>query len=161
MRGRYIDPIGDDDKQNFLDFIARGLTRPEAAEATGPNFNARQFRALCSPKSHTYDPEFAAEYERLTAPDGEQEEGLLERLEEAAVTRAIRSSDRLLEKLLINKSPEWAVHRPQSMQINFNKTEQLAVILPELSDEELLQLRQRIESNMKQLPPGPPDIDAA
>ena len=34
---------------------------------------------------------------------------------------------------------------------------QLAVILPALSEEEILQLRQRIESNMRQI--GPPDID--
>ena len=52
------------------------------------------------------------------------------------------------------------IHKPQSMQINFNKTEQLAVILPEMSEEEILQLRQRIESNMRQLSSGLPDIDA-
>ncbi len=158
MRGQYIEPIDEDMKTKFLDLIASGYTRPEAAAAL--DSSARQFRALCNPASHRYDENFARQYEHLTEKDGEHHQAMLERLENAAVERAIRSSDRLLEKLLINKSPEWAIHRPQSMQINFNKTEQLAVILPEMSDEEILQLRQRIESNMRQLPAGPPDIDA-
>ena len=156
MRGQYVEPIDQDMKDKFLDLIASGYTRQEAAAAL--DGSPRQFRSLCSPKSHRYDEEFARQYEALTEKDGEHEIALRERLENAAVERAIRSSDRLLEKLLINKSPEWAIHRPQAMQINFNKTEQLAVILPELSNEEILELRGRIESNMRQI--GPPDIEA-
>lgn len=156
MRGQYVEPITEDLKEKFLDLVASGYTRQEAAGAL--DASPRQFRSLCSPKSHRYDEEFHRRYEKLTEKDGEHHAAMLERLENAAVERAIRSSDRLLEKLLINKSPEWAIHRPQAMQINFNKTEQLAVILPEMSEEEILELRQRIESNMRQLA-GPPDID--
>ncbi len=157
MRGQDTEPIDEQTKEQFLGLIEAGYTRPEAAAQL--DSSARVFRSLCSPKSNRYDENFARQYESLTEKDGVHEKAMLERLENAAYERAIRSSDRLLEKLLINKSPEWAIHRPQAMQINFNKTEQLAVILPELSNEEILELRGRIESNMRQI--GPPDIEAA
>ncbi len=156
MRGQYIEPITEELKEKFLDHIANGLTRPEAAEAVGGN--ARQYRSLCNPRSHRFDADFAEQYAALTEPDGEHHTALVERLRSAGIERAIRSSDRLLEKYSIIHDPDWAVHRPQAMQINFNKTEQLAVILPELSNEEILELRGRIESNMRQI--GPPDIEA-
>lgn len=160
MRGQYVEPITDDLKDKFLDLIASGYTRPEAAAAL--DASARQFRALCNPRAHSYDESFHRQYETLTAPEGEHHTALVERLENAAVERAVRSSDRLLEKLLINKSPEWAIHRPQSMQINFGNVEQLAVVLPELSTETLQQMREEIENKkaLRELPAGPPDIDA-
>ncbi len=34
--------------------------------------------------------------------------------------RAKRSSDRLLEKYSIIYDPDWAVHKPQALQINVN-----------------------------------------
>ena len=158
MRGSYIEPLTDDLKEKFLDLIAQGYTRPEAAAAV--DSNARVFRSLCNPQSHRYDEDFHRRYTKLTEKDGEHHHALVERLENAAVERAIRSSDRLLEKLLINKSPEWAIHRPQAMQINF-KSEQMAVMLPELSTETLERARQDLleSKKMKELPPGPPDID--
>ncbi len=156
MRGTSYE-LDDDLKQRFLDLVAQGYTRPEAAAAL--DGNARQYRALCNPASPNYDAKFAEEYAKITEPDGEHHTGLVERLRSAGIERAVRSSDRLLEKYSIIHDPDWAVHRPQSMQINFNNTEQLAVILPEMSEEELLQLRERIEGNMRQI--GPPDIDAA
>ncbi len=121
MRGQYLEPITDDVKERFLDLIANGMTRPEAAAAVDQS--ARVFRSICNPKSHRYDEDFAERYAELTAKDGEHDQAMLERLENAAFERALRSSDRLLEKLLINKSPEWAIHRPQAMQINFNVDE--------------------------------------
>jgi hypothetical protein len=118
IQGTHYTEIDDDLKERFLDLVAQGYTRPEAAKALGAN--PRQFRACCSPKSHRYDPVFAKEYARITEPDGEHETGLVERLREAGLERAIRSSDRLLEKYSIIHDPDWAVHKPQSMQINFN-----------------------------------------
>jgi hypothetical protein len=159
MRGQYVEPITDDLKEKFLDLVASGFTRPEAAEALGAS--PRQFRSLCNPESHRYDPVFAKAYAKLTEPEGEHHGALVERLRTAGIERAVRSSDRLLEKYSVIYDPAWKVHQPQAMQINFNKTEQLAVILPEMSDEEILQLRERIENKMRLLPPGPPDIDAA
>jgi hypothetical protein len=158
MRGQYIEPLTEDMKEKFLEYVANGYTRPEAAAAL--DSSARVFRSLCNPQSHRYDDKFAKEYARITEPEGEHHAGLVERLRAAGLERALRSSDRLLEKYSIIHDPEWAVHKPQAMQINFNKTEQLAVILPEMSDDEILELRQRIESNMRGLPAGPPDIDA-
>lgn len=157
IQGSRYEEITDDLKERFLDLVAQGYTRPEAAAALGAN--PRQLRACCSPQSHRYDDKFAKAYAKLTEKGGEHETGLVERLRTAGIERAIRSSDRLLEKYSIIHDPDWAVHKPQAMQINFNKTEQLAVILPEMSEEEILQLRQRIESNMRQLTAGPPDID--
>ncbi len=157
MRGQYLEPLTEDVKERFLELIEAGYSRPEAAAAVDQS--ARIFRSICNPQSHRYDEDFAERYEELTVKDGQHDQAMLERLENAALERALRSSDRLLEKLLINKSPEWAIHRPQAMQINFNKTEQLAVILPELSNEEILEIRARIENSIGQLEPGPPVID--
>ncbi len=158
MRGQYLEPIDEDMKERFLDLIAEGHSRPEAAKAL--DASARQFRAMCNPKSRSYDEEFARQYEVLTEKGGEHDTAVAERLRAAGLDRAInRGSDRLLEKYSVIYDPDWAVHRPQAMQINFNKTEQLAVILPELSTEEILELRARIENGIGQLPPGPPDIE--
>lgn len=121
MRGHYLEPLDDDIKDRFLDFIEEGYTRPEAASAVGSS--ARVFRSLCNPKSERYDENFARQYESLTEKDGEQHQALVERLRSAGIERAIRSSDRLLEKYSINYDPDWAVHKPQSLQINFNVDE--------------------------------------
>ncbi len=158
MRGQYLEPIDEDMKERFLDLIAEGHTRQEAAEALGAA--PRQFRALCSQKSHRYDAEFARHYAKLTEPDGEHHTALVERLRSAGLSRALRSSDRLLEKYSVIYDPDWAVHKPTSMQINFNNVEQLAVVLPELTDDELQGLKARIEANKRIKEIGPPDIDA-
>lgn len=117
-QGSYYEPITEELKEKFLDLVASGYTRPEAAAAL--DSSARQFRALCNPQSQHYDGAFAHEYARITEPEGEHHAGLVERLRTAGIERAVRSSDRLLEKYSIIHDPEWAVHKPQSMQINFN-----------------------------------------
>ncbi len=157
MRGQYLEPITEDTKERFLDLIASGHTRPEAAAAVDQS--ARVFRSICNPKSHRYDEDFAERYAELTAKDGEHDQAMLERLENAAFERALRSSDRLLEKLLINKSPEWAIHRPQAMQINLN-VDEIRATFGELSDETLQQMMAELETKKtRQLEPGLPIID--
>lgn len=157
MRGHYVEEITDDLKERFLDLIADGFTRQEAAKAVGST--PRQFRALCSPKSHRYDEEFARQYAKLTEKDGEHQDGLVERLETAAIERAIRSSDPLLTKLLTIHSKDWAIHRPQAMQLNFN-ADKMQLLFPNLSTETLEQMKRDLEQKrMGELPPGPPDID--
>lgn len=118
IQGSRYEEITDDLKERFLDLVAQGYTRPEAAAALGAN--PRQLRACCSPQSHRYDDKFAKAYAEITEKDGEHQTGLVERLRTAGIERAIRSSDRLLEKYSIIHDPDWAVHKPQSMQINFN-----------------------------------------
>lgn len=118
MRGQYIEPITDDLKEKFLDLVANGNTRPEAAAALGST--ARQFRALCNPQAVHYDEEFARQYAKITEPEGEHHAGLVERLRAAGIERAVRSSDRLLEKYSVIYDPDWVVHKPQSLQINVN-----------------------------------------
>ena len=118
MRGQYVEPITDDLKEKFLDLIASGYTRPEAASAL--DSSARQFRSLCNPQSHRYDEDFHRRYTKLVEPEGEHHGALVERLRSAGIERALRSSDRLLEKYSVIYDPDWEVHKPQSMQINFN-----------------------------------------
>jgi hypothetical protein len=50
------EPISDDLKEKYLDLIASGYTRYEAASALGSS--ASQFRRLCNPASHLYDKDF-------------------------------------------------------------------------------------------------------
>lgn len=134
MRGQYVEPITEDLKDKFLDLIASGYTRPEAAAAL--DASARQFRSLCNPQSHRYDDKFAKAYAKLTEKDGEHHAAMVERLRTATLERALRSSDRLLEKMNVIYDPEWAVHKPQSMQINF-KVDEMKAVFAELSDDTL------------------------
>lgn len=159
MRGHYVEPITDDLKEKFLDLVASGYTRPEAAAAL--DASARQFRALCNPQSLRYDEDFHRRYSKLTEEGGEHHGALVERLRSAGIERAVRSSDRLLERYSVIYDPEWKVHQPQSMQLNFNNVEQLAVVLPELDEQQLLELRQKIEQRKQQKQLPPPDIGAA
>ncbi len=129
----YREPT-DELKERFLELVANGYRRPEAARAL--EMSPRQIRACCNPESHRYDPVFAKEYARITEPGGEHETGLVERLRDATLERALRSSDRLLEKVNIIHDPDWAVHKPQSMQINFN-IDEIRAEFAQLPDEAL------------------------
>ncbi len=158
MRGQDVQEIDDQAKEQFLDLTASGYTRPEAADALG--CSPRQFRSLCNPKSHRYDEEFHRRYEKLTEKDGEHQSALTERLQTAAIERGLRSSDRLLEKLLITYHPDWAIHRPQAMQINFN-IDEIRATFSALSDDTLQQMISELEQKQpKELPPGLRVIEA-
>lgn len=156
-QGYYVEPLTDDLKERFLELIASGFTRPEAAKALEQP--ARRFRALCSEKSDNYDARFKVRYEILTEPGGEQRENLRERLETAAIERGIASSDRLLEKALVIHSPDWEVFKPSQFQGNIN-VEKLQVLLPGLSNETLNAVINELESKAE-LKALPPIIDAA
>jgi hypothetical protein len=151
MRGQYMEPITEDLKEKFLDLIASGYTRPEAASAL--DASARQFRSLCNPQSHRYDDKFAKAYAKLTEQGGEHQSAMIERLESAAIERGMRSSDRLLEKLLITYHPDWKIHRPQAMQINF-KVDEMRAVFAELSDDTLekmvMELQQKEQAQLGQ-----------
>lgn len=134
IQGTHFREIDDEMKSRFLELVANGYTRPEAASAL--EISPRQIRACCSPQSHRYDDAFAKEYARITEPDGEHHTGLVERLRSAGIERAVRSSDRLLEKYSIIHDPDWAVHKPQSMQINFN-IDEIRAEFAQLPDEAL------------------------
>lgn len=145
MRGSYVEPITDDLKEKFLDLVASGYTRPEAAAAL--DSSARQFRSLCNPQSHRYDEDFHRRYSKLTEKDGEHHAGLVERFRAAGIERALRSSDRLLEKYSVIYDPDWAVHKPQSMQINFNIDE----IRAEFGERSTEELRAYVEKKQAEL----------
>ncbi len=159
MRGQYVQPIDEEMKEKFLDLVANGHTRPEAAAAL--DASPRQFRSLCNPQSHRYDEEFHRRYDKLVEKDGEHHSALVERLHTAAVERGLRSSDRLLEKLLITYHPDWAIHRPQAMQINFN-IDEIRATFSELSDDTLQTMIHELEQKKRELGPGSvlPVIDA-
>jgi hypothetical protein len=157
VEGRRIEPISDDLKERFLDLVANGYPRQEAAEALGET--PRRFRALCSPKSEHYDEAFADEYEALTEKGGEHEAGLVERLRTAGLGRAIRSSDRLLEKYSVIYDPAWHPHRPQALQINVNIDELRAEFaqLPDAALKEYVALEEQKIAGV--LEAGHPDIE--
>lgn len=94
-----------------------GFLRPEAAMELG--YTGSQFRSLCNPESTHYDPVFAREYQQIEE-SGEHAENRLERLRMAGFKRALRDSDRLLEKLLTIYDPDWEVHRTQRVNVTAN-----------------------------------------
>jgi hypothetical protein len=157
MRGQYLEPIDDDMKERFLDLIAEGHSRPEAAKAL--DASPRQFRAMCNPQSRSYDEEFARQYDVLTEKGGEHDTAVAERLRAAGLDRAInRGSDRLLEKYSVIYDPEWAVHRPQAMQINFN-IDEIRAEFAQLPDEALQAYVELQTKKVGELEPGLPVID--
>jgi hypothetical protein len=134
IRGQWVDDVTDDVKERFLDLIANGYSRPEAAIAVG--CTARQMRAVCNPKSYRYDEDFARRYDHLTRKAGEQHVALIERLEAAAIERGIKSSDRLLEKLLMTYHPNWEIHRPQGVKMDI-KVDEIKMLFQGMSNETL------------------------
>lgn len=78
-----------------------------------------RFRALCNPESSNYDERFARIYNSIIE-SGEHEENRLDRLRQAAFTRALIESDRLLEKLMLIYDPHWEPLRTQRMEVNAN-----------------------------------------
>jgi hypothetical protein len=158
IEGRYVPPISDEQKADFLDLICQGYSRPAAAEALG--CTARQFRALCSPKSAYFDAEFATRYAALTEPGGVQEQAVVERVESAFIERAVKDSDRAAEKVLAARDPRYAFLRPKTFTGAIN-VETLVQILPGVSNETLERMIAEAEAD-KALPEGVPRvIDAA
>ena len=151
MQGSNYEPITDVLKERFLELIAAGYKRHEAARALDQT--GTRFRRICDPRSSNYDADFRERYQELTVAGGTHEEALRERLEAAAVERAIDSSDRLLEKLLVIHAPRWEVFRPSHLSANVN-IEKLAILLPGLSNETLDAVISELESRpeLKALP---------
>lgn len=157
MQGHYEPPITEEEKDRFLDLIAQGYPRPEAAKAL--DRTARKFRALCNPASDFYDEAFATRYQRLTEAGGEHEEAVVERVESAFIERAVKDSDRAAEKVLAARSPRYAFLRPQSFKGQVS-IEQVKIYLQGVTDETLDRMIE--EAKQKELPPGTePIIDAA
>lgn len=152
--------LTDDQKHRFLDLYAQGKDRTAAASELG--LTARPFRALCNPKSPNYDAWFAEQYAELEEEHRESRLGLLHA---AAFERALTSSDRLAEKYLVALDPRWEkLFKPANFHAHLN-VEQLAVLLPGVSDETLNRMIEEAENAkktvLKQLEPAQPDIEAA
>ena len=143
MRGSYNPPISQEQKEQFLDLVASGYTRPEAADALG--CSARQFRAICNPLSDHHDENFARIYKHITDKNGEHERALAERLQDEAVNRGLRSSDRLLEKLLAIYHPAWEIHRPQALRMDI-KVDEIKMLFANMSDETLGQVIHELQA---------------
>ena len=114
MRGS---AITEEQKLDFLELTRAGYLRPEAARIVGST--GSRFRALCNPEGQNYDERFARIYNSIHE-SGEHEANRLDRLREAAFTRAILESDRLLEKLMLIYDPHWEPLRTQRVDINAN-----------------------------------------
>lgn len=145
MQGRAVQPITELDKERFLELYAAGHDRPTAAEAC--NLSARRVRALCSPNSESYDPDFAERYQALR---DEHDQARRERLEAALFERAVKNSDRLGEKFMTVLHPDWQIFKPSQLQsVN---VQQLTVILDRLPTELLEQVVQELEKQTPALP---------
>ena len=107
--------IDEAEKVEFLQYVAQGFDRQEAANALG--YKGRHFRALCSPKSDFYDEDFARSYGEAIG-SLEHEQHRLERLRAEGFRRAMTDSDRLLEKHLMVYDPNWAVLRQKDYSVN-------------------------------------------
>lgn len=156
MRGHNYQPIDAYLKERFLELLEAGY-KPDAA-ARMLDQTATRYRRLRNPDGIDYDPDFAADYERIMRPGGSHEEALAEKLEASAIERGLDKSDRLLEKALAVYHPKWRVFRPQTLQQTIN-VEQLKVMLPSISDETLERMIQ--EAEQRQIGPAHPDIEAA
>lgn len=158
VRGTQKQPMTDELKQRFLELIGSGYTRREACDAVDGSFY--MFRELCREDSKHYDRNFARVYKHLTEKGGVHEEAKAERLEAAAIERGVRSSDRLLEKLLMVYHPRWEVLRqqPNRTQINNIKIDELRMLISSVSDETLEKMASEIEQQ-KQI--SLPDVEAA
>lgn len=150
IQGRYVPPVTDEQKADFLELIANGYSRPAAAEAVGSG--ARQFRALCNKLSPYFDEEFAVRYAGLTEPGGQQEQAIMERVESSFIERAVESSDRAAEKVLAAYDPRYAWLRPKTFTGAVN-VETLIQILPGVSTETLHQMLAEAEAQ-EALPSG-------
>ena len=162
MRGHYTEPVTDETKERFLDLIASGHTRPEAAEAL--DASARVFRALCNPAGPRYDETFARQYAYLTEDHGEHEQALAERLQDEAIRRGLRSSDRLLEKNLAIYHRRWEIHRPQAfrMEINIDTAKMFLANMPdEMLNQYIYELEAKHQHELLEATPPPADADAA
>jgi hypothetical protein len=154
VRGHYTEPLTDELKDRFLDLIESGYTRPEAAEAVGST--ARIMKSICNPESHRYDENFARTYHSLTRKGGQQEEMMAERLQDEAIRRGLRSSDRLLEKLLAIYHERWEIHRPQALRMDI-QIDEIKMLFSGMSDETLQTVIRELESK-KQLQAAPDDV---
>jgi hypothetical protein len=157
MEGTYYAPIDAELKERFLELIAEGFIRPEAArklEQTGT-----RFKRICNPDSQHYDADFAKRYDELTRAGGEHRRNFQERLEALALKYAEEGQARLIEKLLVIHHPEWEALRPSNFKMEVS-IEKLAVLLPGLSTETLDSVIQELESRKPELRALPDVIDA-
>lgn len=154
MRGEML---SEDQKLGFLEYTRQGYNRHIAAklvDATGS-----QFRKICNPESVHYDERFARVYREIH-DTGEFEESRLELLRGEAFLRALKDSDRLIEKFLLLYDPDFAPLRTQRVDINANIETWAQNALPNISTETLNRVIAELEEQKRQLPPAQhPDIE--
>lgn len=156
MRGRMLT---EEQKLDFLEHTRQGHNRHVAAHMVGGT--GSQFRQLCSEKSQFYDERFARVYKEIH-DSGEFEENRLELLRGEAMIRALRDSDRLIEKFLLLYDPDWTPLRTQRVDVNANLEVWAQTALPNISKETLDRVIAELEAEQKALPPGEdalPDIE--
>lgn len=146
MRVRQGQAIDQEQKLDFLDFFRQGYPRPEAAKKVDQSLTGSQFRKLCNPESIHYDERFARMYHEIEE-SGEHEANRLEMLQTAAFKRALLESDRLLEKLLIIHDPDWAVHRPNRVDVQIDIRSFVQQHFGHLTAEQTRQLIEWAEKN--------------
>lgn len=142
-------------KLDFLEHTRQGHNRHVAAGMVGAK--GSQFRALCSENSQYYDERFARVYREIHE-SGEFEDNRLELLRGEAMVRALKDSDRLIEKLLLLYDPDWQPLRTQRVDVNASLEVWAQNALPGISNETLQRVIAELESEQAALPPGDKDL---
>lgn len=137
--------------EQYLDAVREGFNPQEAAEQAGQT--ATQFRAIRSPKSKYYDEDFAAQF-REAYKSTEYEESRLERIRCEILRRALRDSDRLLEKLAVVYDPDWAFMRHKSVEITGSLDTFVQQHFGHLSSAQLQQIVEWAEGPKELQPPS-------
>jgi hypothetical protein len=130
-------------KAYFLELLCEGETIPEAGRKAGRT--ASWFKRRRNPGTGDYDPAFREEFERITAPGGDNKAAIAEEVFSALVKAAKEGNVRAQEKVLAALDAEFAWLRPQMASGAMN-VQQLQVFFGELPLEKLLELQKAREA---------------
>lgn len=129
-------------KDVFLSALEEGATIPEASKRAGRT--ATWFRARRKPGARVYDVDFSLAFDEIMAPDGPNREGLTLRIFTALVRAAEEGNVRAQEKILAAYHTDFHFLRPVPLQGDTYNVEKLVQILPGVSTETLMAMREEL-----------------
>lgn len=114
--------ITDEQKQQFLELISTGKTRPTAAREVG--LTGSRFRTLCNPLAPSYDPEFAQAYALALE---QSHAGIVDELRDeylhCAFDRDNPHQQRAIHNNLVFYDPEYRAAHQQRMAVGAKATQ--------------------------------------
>ena len=148
--------ITEEDKADYLDYVAEGYVRKEAAEKIGTTGSV--MKKFWSGNSQWYDEEFARKLEEAEAR-AKEEKAMEHRVRHAVHDEALnRRNPKLLEKLALIHLPEFEPLRHQNFRIEgtIDHVHQLAQQFTKAQLEEMREarLKELEQEKVKLLPPA-------